>query len=375
VTGAGDLGGTSDFTLGVEEEFFLCDAETGELRPHVDRVLVAGREADAHIEPELQRWQVETGTGICATLDEVRADLTRLRRELVEVAGSVGCRVVAAATHPLATGEDAHITPKVRYLRMAERFGQLARDQLVCGCHVHVGIKDRDVAVQAMNHARVWLAPLIALSGNSPFWMGQDTGYASYRSQVWSRWPTAGPPEVFASRAEYDAMVGGLLGSGVIGDLGMVYLDVRPSAQFDTLEFRVADVCLTVDEAVLVAGLTRALAQTAVQAALDERPPPQVRPELIRVAHWRAARSGVTGELVDLATGRPVPAPQLLWSLVEHVRPALEAQGDLDQVRALVEQVLVRGTGAARQRAAHQRRGELRDVLDLLVTETTSELG
>lgn len=364
----------TDFAVGVEEEFFLCDAETGELRPHIDRMLVRGAQVDTAIEPELQRWQVETGTPVCSTLDEVRGELTRLRRGVRDLARSIDCRVLATATHPLASQDDAEITPKVRYLRMAERFGQLARDQLVCGCHIHVGIADRDVAVQAMGHARAWLAPLIAVSANSPFWMGQDTCYASYRSQVWSRWPTAGPPEVFASRAEYDTMVDGLLGSGVIPDLGMVYLDLRPSAHFETLEFRVADVCLTVDDAVLVAGLARALARTAVESALTGRPLPQVRSELIRVAHWRAARSGLTGELVDLTDGRPVPAPDLLRRLVAHVRPALEAHGDLGQVDALVEQVLARGTGAARQRAAHERRGELADVVDLLAAQTEAGL-
>jgi carboxylate-amine ligase len=362
----------SGFTIGVEEEFFLVDAVTGTLRPDAERVLdvARGRSGADALEPELQRWQVETGTAVCATLGEVRAELVRLRRDLAAVAAAAGCRIVAVGAHPLATPDDRRITGKDRYLRMAERFGAVARDQLVCGCHVHVGIADREVAVQAMNHARPWLSPLLALAANSPFWIGEDTGYASYRTQVWSRWPTAGPPELFASRAEYDGVVDGLVASGVILDLGMVYLDVRPSAQFDTLEFRVADVCLTVDEAVLLTGLTRALARTAVEAAERGEPPPPVRQELLRVAHWRAARSGLRGPLVDVRAAAPVPAADLVAALVAHVRSALEAHGDLDEVAALLAQTLGRGNGAARQRAAYERRGDLGDVVALLTRET-----
>lgn len=363
-----------DFSLGVEEEFFLVDAETGALVPGVDRVLAAAGPEDPHdLEPELQRWQVETATPICTTLAEVRAELLGLRAHLRAAAETLGYRVVATGTHPLATSADAAITPKPRYLHMAEEFGELARDQLVCGCHVHVGIADRELAVQAMNRTRLWSAAMVALAANSPYWKGTDSGYASYRSQVWTSWPTAGPPEVFASRAEYDAVVGSLVSSGAIPDLGMVYLDVRPSRTFATLEFRATDVCLAVDDAVLVAGLSRALARTAAESALREEPLPAVRAELLRAAAWRAARSGLDGQLIDVLSGRAVPATELLRGLVTHVRPALEAHGDLDEVEALLAQVVGRGTGAARQRAAFRRRGRLEDVAQLLAEETVRE--
>ena len=365
---------TSDFSLGVEEEFFLVDAETGALVPGIDRVLdAAGAEDTDDLEPELQRWQVETATRVCTTLTEVRTELLGLRAHLLAAAATVGYRIVATGTHPLATSADIAITPKARYLHMAREFGELARDQLVCGCHVHVSIADRELAVQVMNRVRLWSAPLLALAGNSPYWKGSDTGYSSYRSQMWNRWPTAGPPEVFASRAEYDAVVGSLVSSGAIPDLGMVYLDVRPSRTYETLEFRATDVCLAVDDAVLVAGLCRALARTEAEAALREQALPAVRPELLRAAAWRAARSGLEGELIDVASGRPVPAPDLLGALVAHVRPALEAHGDLDEVEALLAQTLGRGSGAARQRSAFRRRGRLEDVALLLADETVRE--
>lgn len=362
-----------DFTLGVEEEFQIVDAETGELRPRIDRVLPEAQEAlGDEVSPELHSAQVEVGTPVCQTLAEVRADLARLRGSLDEAARAVGCRIAATATHPSASWEDQRITPKARYLGMAEMYGHMARNQLISGCHVHVGIGDREVAIQTMNRVRPWLAPLLALASNSPFWMGSDTDYASYRSIVWARWPTSGPPGVFANRAEYDAVVESILATGVIPDLGMIYYDIRPSRTFDTIEFRVTDVCLSIDEAVMIAGLARALARTCAAEAMEGAPIPEVRAELLRVANWRAARSGVEDDLVDLRSARPVPAAELIGQLLEYIRPALDEHGDTDEVGALVEQTVRRGTGATRQREAFRKRESIDDVLDLILTETAA---
>ena len=360
-----------DFSLGVEEEFLLVDAETGELRPHVDAVLPEAREAlGEEVQPELQRSMIEVGTPVCTELGEVRGELVRLRREVAAAAEANGCRIAALATHPAARWEEQEITGKARYERMAAAYRRLAWDQLICGCHVHVGIADRELAIAALNRVRPWLAPLLALSANSPFWESVDTEYASYRTELWARWPTAGPPGEFASRADYDALVEALLASGTIPDTGMIYFDARPSQRFETLEVRVADVCLTVDDAVLLGGLARALVQTGAEAAREERPFPRWRPELVRGAHWRAARWGLGAELVSPLTGRPAPARAVVDALVEHVRPALEATGDLAEVTALVDQVRARGTGADRQREAFARRGSFDDVLAMAVEAT-----
>jgi carboxylate-amine ligase len=360
-----------DFTLGIEEEFQLVDAETGELRPHVDAVLPEAREAlGDEVQPELQRSQIETGTPVCSELDEVRRELVRLRREVATAAETKGCRLAAIGTHPTSRWEDQEITGKDRYERMAAAYRRLAWDQLICGCHVHVGIGDRELAIAAMNRVRPWLAPLLAVSANSPFWESVDTGYASYRTEIWARWPTAGPPGEFTSRADYDALVDALLASGTIPDTGMVYFDVRPSQRYETLEVRVADVCLTVDDAVLLGGLARALVRTSAEAAQDERPFPRWRPELVRGAHWRAARFGLGTELVSPLTGRPSPAGEVVDALVDHVRPALEASGDLDEVTALLDQVRRRGNGADRQRVAYARRSSFDDVVAMAVEAT-----
>jgi carboxylate-amine ligase len=253
---------------------------------------------------------------------------------------------------------------------MARTYRRLAWDQLICGCHVHVGMADRELAIAALNRVRPWLAPLLALSANSPFWESVDTAYASYRTEVWARWPTAGPPGEFSSRADYDALVDALLASGTIPDTGMVYFDVRPSQRFETLEVRVADVGLTVDDAVLLGGLARALVRTAAEAAQEERPFPRWRPEVVRGAHWRAARWGLAADLVSPVTGRPAPAGEVVDALLDHVRPALEASGDLDEVTALVDRVRTDGTGADRQRAAYARRWSFDDVIAMAVEAT-----
>jgi carboxylate-amine ligase len=244
------------------------------------------------------------------------------------------------------------------------------REQVVFGCHVHVGIEDREAAIQTMNRVRPWLPVLLALSGNSPYWLGADTGYASYRTEVWNRWPMAGMPQAFASRAEYDRLVETLMATGSVREPTKLYWDVRPSARQETLEFRVADVCMGVDEAVMVAGLARALALVCHDAAARGEPDPAPRPELLRAAKWRAARHGLGADLVDAAAGRALPAAELVRLFLDRVRPGLEAGGDLEEVTELVEATVARGTGAARQRAAFERTGSLEAVVDLVVEAT-----
>jgi carboxylate-amine ligase len=267
---------TGDFTIGVEEEFCIVDAGTGELRPLAEQILPLAKEAlDGQVEAELNRSQIETGTEVCTTLAEVRAELVRLRRSLREAAARAGCSVVSTGTHPTAGPEDSSINPsKERYRRLEREFQAVAREQLVNGCHVHVGVADRDLALDVLNRTRLWLPTIVALAANSPFWAGADSGYASYRSEVWARWPLTGMPAPLASRAEFDALVSALKAVEALPDATFLYWDVRPSARYETLEFRAADACLTVDDAVLVAGLWRAVARTCAAEARAGVPAP-----------------------------------------------------------------------------------------------------
>ncbi|GAB3687206.1 glutamate--cysteine ligase [Angustibacter aerolatus] len=343
-------------TVGVEEELMLVDAATGAPRAAVESVLRAAEDAGIDgLEHELQQQQVETASAPTADLAALGAELRAWRARAAEAAGRDGFAVAALATSPLDVTPST--TSSERYLWMAERFGLTQAEQLTCGCHVHVSVDSDDEAIGALDRLRVWLPVLTALSANSPSWQGRDTGYASFRSQAWGRWPSAGPIEVLGSAAAYRALVERLLGTGVLLDEGMLYLDARPSARYPTLEIRVADVCLDVDDAVLLAALARGLVETSAARWRDDEPPPDVPAALLRLAGWQAARHGVGGDLLHPADHRPAPAEEVLDALVEHVRPALKAAGDETLVDAGVARVLARGTGADRQRAVLRARG------------------
>jgi glutamate---cysteine ligase / carboxylate-amine ligase len=360
-----------DFTIGVEEEFQLVDAQTRALRPRAERILPAARAAVGdRVQSEFYRCMIEIGTPICHTLGDVRRELVRLRGEVIAAAGREGSCIAAAGTHPFSHWDEQRITPKGRYVAMEQDYQQLAREQIIFGCHVHIGIADRDAAIGVMNRARIFLPVLLALSANSPFWLASDTGYASFRTEIWRRWPTAGLPNTFASRAEYDALVTDLTATGLVPDGTTIYWDIRPSARYETLEFRIADVCATVDEAVMIAGLTRALAVTCYRQAFDALREP--RPELLAVAKWQAARYGLGAELIDPYTGRPRPAREVIHTFLEVVRPALAERGEWDEVQHLVERTCARGGGAALQREAFRRGERFEDAVDAVVAATAS---
>jgi glutamate---cysteine ligase / carboxylate-amine ligase len=360
-----------EFTIGVEEEYQIIDARTRELHSRQEHILPEAQErVGEQVTPELYLSQIEIGTPICKTLADVRAQIVRLRGEVIAAAEKTGNRIAAAGTHPFSHWEDQQLTPKARYVGIEQDYQQLAREQLIFGCHVHVGIRDREAAIEVMNRARPWLPVLLALTGNSPFWLGADTGYSSFRTQLWRRWPMAGTPQVFASRAEYDKLIEALVATESITDATKIYWDMRPSVRFETLEFRVTDVCMTVDEAVMVAGLVRALARTCYAEAVRGERIAHARPELLRAAKWRASRYGLDADLIDVQEQRARPALELTNKLLSTLRPALEEHGEWDEIQALVGQTTEGGTGATRQRAAYARSGRYEDVIDLIVEET-----
>jgi carboxylate-amine ligase len=282
-----------------------------------------------------------------------------------------GSRIAALGTHPFSNWrEDPGVSPK--YERLERDYQQLAWEQIICGCHVHVGICDGETAIDVMNRVRPWLSPILALAANSPLWEGDDTGYASYRTELWRRWPMAGTPEPFASRAEFEDVVESLFATGAIDDHARIYWDVRPSARFPTLEFRVTDVCLTVDETVMVAGLIRGLVRTCHEQSRAGDPVPEARSEVIRAATWRAARYGLDADLVDVLAREAVPAGIMVDRLLDFVGPGLRDLGDWEEVSRLVKRTVGGGTGAARQRAVLARTGRLEDVVDYAVAETAA---
>jgi carboxylate-amine ligase len=347
--------------MGVEEEFLLVDPATGRARAVATSVLRSAGPEAADLCAELQREQLETGTSPCRDLRDLADEIRRTRAAAESAAEATGVGVVPLATYPLDV--EPTTSPNERAHRMVERFGMTGREQLTCGCHVHVGVADEEEAVAALDRIRPWLAPLLALSANSPFWAGEDSGYASFRAQVWPRWPSAGPYGPFGSAAGYRAVAGTMLGTGTLLDPAMLYFDARVSTHHPTAEIRIADVCREPDDAVLVAALARALVETAVREWRAGVAPDPVRTEVLRLASWRAARSGLAGELVDPRDWRPAPARAVLDHLVAHVRDALDDAGDLPLVAGLLDDVLRRGTGAERQRAVFRGTGDLRAVV------------
>jgi carboxylate-amine ligase len=359
-------------TFGVEEEFLLVDPESGEPVP-VNRVVAQeAKTRGIDLQLELTSCQVETTSDVADTSDELRSDLTRMRSIAAESASACGARLLAVGLPP-SVPHQFPITDTPRYRKIADMFGMIAQEQGICGCHVHVAVPDRGAAIQVSNWLRPWLPLLVALSANSAIYRGADSGYASWRSILWARWPSAGPPPYFESVDDYDATVDMLIDTGAVLDDGMVYWDVRPSSRFPTIEVRAADVPLTVSETVLLATLIRAAVMTALDELESGLPPARVAAEILRAAYWKAARDGLSRSAIDLAGGcRSAPTRHLLEGFVRRIGPALDRLGEHSHVRDELNRISVAGNGAMRQIRAWRRRGEIADVIDEVAKATLS---
>jgi carboxylate-amine ligase len=352
-------------TVGVEEEFLVVDA-AGQLSYQGEDLVRDGNDAPGDRQHELVRCQVEVATPVCDSAEEVRRRLLRLRTDVGDDARARGLRLLPSGTVPLPQAEEPPITPEPRYERMARWFGAVAHTANTCGCHVHVAVPDREAGVGVIDRVRGWLPVLLALSANSPFENGVDTAHHSWRHVLWSRWPSAGPPPLFGSLDRYESSVEALLRLDAMLDRGMLYWDIRLSDHQPTVEFRVCDVAATAEEAALLAGLIRALVGTALDE-LDTPPAdPPIPHEILNAALWRAAREGMTARLPHPRTGELQPVPELLTELLSRTATAMKAGGDTDLVTEQLARVAEGGNGAQRQRAAHQRRDELTDVVDEL---------
>ncbi|MFF4755787.1 carboxylate-amine ligase [Streptomyces sp. NPDC002514] len=375
-SGPGDL--RESVTLGVEEEFLLLDRKAYRPVGRGSQVLAAGRRQlrAEQLVPEISQAMVETVSGVCTTASQLRTELARLRESAARAAGERDCLLLASGTSPIGrTGPAAEDDPpdvpplreQPRYRRIRQRFGPLVRDQGVCSCHVHVGIPDLGTAVAVVNHLRPWLPLLLAMTANSPFWNGSDTGYASWRTVLWRRWPTAGPPPLLRSAEHYEEVVQTLVASGAALDPAMVYWYARPSRHVPTVEIRVADVLPTVTDTVAYALLVRAVVRRARAAVQDGVLPPRVEQEALVAACWQAARTGVTGDLLDLigGTGAAVaPVVQQIETARRLVRPYLPDTGDRVLVDAWLDRLATEGGAADRQRALHRRSGRLERLVE-----------
>ncbi|MFI7602099.1 glutamate--cysteine ligase [Actinoplanes sp. NPDC049681] len=351
---------TTGPTLGVEEEFLLLDPGTGQNAPVVEKVLAALPDAvRGQSRLEFRHSMLEMATPVCTGLADLTRQLTELRRAAAEAAEEAGARLVAVGATPIADPV-REPTDNARFHAIARHYGPIAHDAAVCGCHVHVGVPDPETAVRVSNRLRPWLPVLQALTANSPFYAGADTGHASWRSIQLRRWPALGPTPHFSSAEDYDRTVAALVASGTMLDESMILWYARPSATYPTVEIRVADVCPTVEDAVLLAGLVRALVVTVTEA---DGPEFRIPDHLLEAAHWNAAHTGLDTTLLDARTGVPWPAWELVGDLVELVTPALRGLGDLEVVAAQLDRIRAEGTGAARQRRAFAEGGDIHAAL------------
>ncbi|WP_033825609.1 glutamate--cysteine ligase [Kitasatospora sp. MBT63] len=343
-------------TVGVEEEFFLVHPATGRTVPRAEQVRTAAglrpALASAEVQSGLLQCQLEVNTPVCRTLDEVGGHLLRLRHSLAEAADELDCRLAASGSAPFAPLGVPAVSASPRYRSMKADAAQLAAEQLICGMHVHVGVPDRATGVAVLNRLRPWIPVLVALGGNSPMWDGTDTDFASWRTVVFGRWPVSGTPPPFEDADDYERRVGALVDHGIIRDRGQLYWHARLSERFPTVEVRATDVQLRPEEAVMLAGLIRALVATAMAGERAGAPAPVPPTEFMAGAVWHAARYGLTNELHDPLTGRQAKAGDVVAALLKYTLAALREAGDERQVTSLAHRLLREGQGADRQRAA-----------------------
>ncbi|MEU3726604.1 glutamate--cysteine ligase [Streptomyces sp. NPDC031705] len=360
-------------TMGVEEEFHLVDRDSRapvNRAPQVIRELTA--ELGGQVQAEFYDAQVEVCTLPTADREDLREQLLRLRRSVADAADGAGTLAVASGTPVIPPAEPLTVTDNARYRLMASRYaGFVGPHHLVCGCHVHVGTLDRGRALALANQMRPWLPALQSITGNSPIVCGRDTGLDSWRTVAYSCWPTVGPSPLVDER-QYDEYVDGLITAGVLMDRAMLYWHARPSEHVPTLEIRISDVNADLDTVVLTATLVRGLASVLLVQADAGVPPPEPPERVLRAAHRMAARHGIDGPGLDVASGRRVSARLLVDRLIERAAPGLERAGDLAAVEALWAGLRKRGTGARRQRAVHAATGSLAAVVDSLNAATGS---
>lgn len=377
-------------TVGVEEELLLVDAESGRPRSVAARTLryadevvkpaepsnggaaaqtaAADEAPGGSLEHELQQQQIETDTIPHTDMGALGDGVRAWRAHAITAARRAGARVIASGTSPLPVG--AAIVGKPRYLQMVEHFGLTTTEQLTGACHVHVSVESDEEGVGVLDRIRGWLSVLLALSANSPFWQGEDTKYASFRSQAMVRWPTAGPTEAFGGAEAYHDLVASMIASGAILDEGMVYFDARLSHHYPTVEIRVADVCPDAADTVLIAALCRGLVDTAAAAWRAGDDPLPISVSMLRLMSWQAGRFGIEGDLIDPRTLKPRAAREVVADLIDHVRAALRGNGDEALVDEQVDRIFARGNGAMRQRAVLEKTGQLSDVVADLATAT-----
>ena len=358
------------YTLGIEEEFAIVDPQTRELRSHIQEILEGGKVLlKEQIKPEMHQSVVELGTEICSSITNAREHVIELRSKLASLAGRAGLRIASAGTHPFSHWRDQLITEGERYKEIVKDMQQLARANLIFGLHVHIGIPERETAIHVMNQARYFLPHIYALSVNSPFWVGQDTGLKGYRLKVFERFPRTGIPDAFESLSEYEDYCKLLVKTGCVDNAKKIWWDIRLHPFFDTLEVRVCDAQSRVDDTLAMAALIQAVIAKLYKLLRHNTTFRVYRRRLLDENRWRASRYGIEGKLIDFGREVEVETRSLLNELLEFVSTEVDELGSKREM-AHIERIMREGTGADRQLAAFQRTSDLKAVVDQIVAET-----
>jgi carboxylate-amine ligase len=358
-------------TLGIEEEYQIVDPKTGELRSYITQILEEGKMLlREQVKPELHQAMVEIGSEVCQTPGELRTELVRLRRAIMELAGKNGLKIIAAGTHPFSSWLEQEITPQERYMGVKQDMQELAQRLLIFGTHVHIGIEDREFLIDAMNVARYFMPHVLALSTSSPFWMGRTTGLKSYRSIIFRNFPRSGVPRIFSSWQDYQYLVNTLVATHSIPDSSKIWWDVRPNHSYPTLEFRICDVCTRVDEAIAMAAIFQAIIAKLWKLRRDNMTFRVYPHDLIDENKWRAVRYGIEGKLIDFGKQEEKPARDLIRELIGwFIDDVVDELGSRKEVEYAYH-ILQEGSSADRQLATYQRTGSLKAVVDQLIKET-----
>jgi glutamate---cysteine ligase / carboxylate-amine ligase len=358
-------------SIGIEEEYQTIDPETRDLRSHIASEILPKAKLALHeaVKPEMHQAVIEVGTKVCRTIKEAREDIQSLRRQMITLAGQNGLALAAASTHPFADWKVQEIYPDERYRQVLEEMQMLARANLVFGLHVHVGIEDRNTAIHIMNSMRYFLPHILALSSNSPFWMGIPTGFKSYRSKVFERFPRTGIPDVFANWADYETFVNLLVKTGCIDNGKKIWWDIRPHPNFSTLEVRVCDIPMRLDETMAIAALIQATVAMLYKLHASNKSYRIYSRALIMENKFRASRYGLDGKLIDFGKEEEVPVRLLMEEYLELIDPVVDELGSREEI-GYIREMMKMGTGADRQLRVYQDTGDLKKVVDYMVAET-----
>lgn len=364
------------YTLGIEEEFQIVNPETGDLKSHIQQIIKGTQmpRLAEQLKPEMHQSVVEIGTHVCQDINDAREDLYELRTELAKTCMSSGTRIAASGTHPFSHWKDQEITEHPRYKTIVQDMQDVARANLIFGLHVHVGINDREIGIQIMNEARYFVPHILALSTNSPFWVGRNTGFKSYRVKVFDRFPRTGLPDQFDSLAHYENFLKLLVKTNCIDDAKKIWWDIRLHPYFDTLEFRCCDVPMRADETLAIAAVFQAIVAKLYLLRKQNLGFRQYRRSLIMENKWRACRYGLDGKLIDFGAQKESDCRVLIRELLDFVDEVVDDLGTRNEMNH-IEKMLETGSGADRQLDVYSKTNNLKSVVDYIIEETHHGLG